>query len=94
MLSEFGKNTTTHNNSHTSAHYPRQKRHSEPMHQSHTVFGITSARFKIGHTPRKLPGKPPATFRFFAYLLQSRSYIISHDFRDCKLFSGCFNNIL
>ena len=28
---------------------------------------ITAARFKIGHTPRKLPDKPSATFRFFAY---------------------------
>ena len=29
------------------------------------------ARFKIGHTPRKFPDIPPATFRFLAYLSQS-----------------------
>ena len=39
-----------------------------------TVLGITAARFKIGHTPRKLPDIPPATFRFIAYLLQSCKY--------------------
>jgi len=33
-----------------------------------TVFAIPIARFKIGHTPRKLPAIPAATFRFNAYL--------------------------
>ena len=33
-----------------------------------TVFTIPIARFEIGHTPRKLPDKPSATFRFNAYL--------------------------
>ena len=35
------------------------------------MFDIPFARFKIGHTPRKLPAIPAATFRFNAYLLQS-----------------------
>lgn len=37
---------------------------------THSV-NITAARFKIGHTPRKLPDIPSATSRFNAYLLQS-----------------------
>ena len=36
---------------------------------THTVLGITVARFKIGHTPRKLPDLLSATFRFIAYHL-------------------------
>ena len=38
-----------------------------------TVSGITAARFKIGHTLRKFPCTPQATFRFIAYHLQSRT---------------------
>ena len=51
-----------------------------------TVLGITAARFKIGHTPRKLPDKPSATFRFIAYL-QSRKYYYTLSFPDFQVFS-------
>ncbi len=33
----------------------------------HTVSSFLVARFKIGHTPRKFPDIPSATFRFNAY---------------------------
>ncbi len=37
-------------------------------HVPHTVLSFLVARFKIGHTPRKFPDIPSATFRFLAYL--------------------------
>lgn len=45
-----------------------------------TVFGITAARFKIGHTLQKFPCIPQATFCFIAYHSQSRkNYYIMRD---------------
>ena len=60
----------TENSRHTSCEHPRQNRVSSAFARSISTYrvGISVARFEIGHTPRKLPGQPPATFRFNAYL--------------------------
>ena len=64
----------TENSRHTSCEHPRQNRVSSAFARSISTYrvGISVARFKIGHTPRKLPGQPPATFRFNAYLFAPR----------------------
>ena len=60
----------THSRTHS-----RQSRVTPAIARSTSTYrvGISVARFKIGHTPRKLPGQPPATFRFIAYLVAIRS---------------------
>lgn len=58
------------------------------MLKAHTVFIITVARFKIGHTQPKLPGIPPATFSFIAYLRSHARYILSRYMGNCKHFAN------
>ena len=62
-----GKQTHSHTHSHQSRDTPAFARSISTYR-----VGISVARFKIGHTPRKLPGQPPATFRFNAYLFAPR----------------------
>ncbi len=53
-----------------------------------TVLTFLVAQFKIGHTPRKFPDIPPATFRFFAYHLNGLSpYLLYFSilFRKCQV---------
>ena len=62
-------------------------------HKHKQCFVITAARFKIGHTQRKLPVAPTATSRFIAYqfcaviytaLCSHAIYIIHYNKAYCK----------